>query len=100
MGAAEDVAIVRRGYEAFNTGDMDTLTDLFEESASWHTPDVSSSRPPTGCRGPSRPYSEECRGSRSPGDWPRSSPWCSSFGSGSPTSRRSPGAEIIPIVRR
>jgi ketosteroid isomerase-like protein len=38
MGAAEDVALVRRGYEAFNTGDMDTLTELFEQSASWHTP--------------------------------------------------------------
>ena len=38
MGAGEDVAVVRRGYEAFNTGDMDTLTELFEESASWHTP--------------------------------------------------------------
>ena len=34
MGAAEDVAVVRRGYEAFNTADMDTLTGLFEESAS------------------------------------------------------------------
>ena len=42
MGAAEDVAIVRRGYEAFNTGDIDTLIELFEESASWHTPGRSS----------------------------------------------------------
>jgi len=33
MGAAEDVAVVRRAYEAFNTGDMETLTELFEESA-------------------------------------------------------------------
>ena len=38
MGAAEDVAVVRRGYEAFNTGDMGTRTELFEESASWLTP--------------------------------------------------------------
>ena len=38
MGAAEDVAVVRRGYEAFNTGDMETLTEVFDESASWHTP--------------------------------------------------------------
>lgn len=38
MGAAEDVAVVRRGYEAFNTADMETLTELFDESASWHTP--------------------------------------------------------------
>jgi uncharacterized protein len=38
MGAAENAEIVRRGYEAFNTGDMETLTELFDESASWHTP--------------------------------------------------------------
>ena len=38
MGAAENVAAVRRGYEAFNTADMKTLTELFDESASWHTP--------------------------------------------------------------
>jgi uncharacterized protein len=38
MGADEDVGVVRRGYEAFNTGDMKTLTELFDESASWHTP--------------------------------------------------------------
>ncbi len=38
MGAAENAAIVRRGYEAFNTGDVGTLTELFDESASWHTP--------------------------------------------------------------
>jgi ketosteroid isomerase-like protein len=34
----QNAAIVRRGYEAFNSGDMDTLTDLFDESALWHTP--------------------------------------------------------------
>ena len=38
MGAAENVATVRRGYEAFNTGDMKTLKELFDERASWHTP--------------------------------------------------------------
>lgn len=38
MGAEENAAIVRRGYEAFNAGDMETLTELFDESASWHTP--------------------------------------------------------------
>ena len=42
MGADENAAIVRRGYEAFNAGDMDTLTELFEENASWHTPGRSS----------------------------------------------------------
>ena len=42
MGAEENAAIVRRGYEAFNSGDMNTLTELFDESASWHTPGRSS----------------------------------------------------------
>ena len=37
-----NAAIVRRAYEAFNTADMDTLTELFDESASWHTPGRSS----------------------------------------------------------
>ena len=30
--------IVGRAYEAFNTGDMETLTELFHEDACWHTP--------------------------------------------------------------
>ena len=42
MGADENAAIVRRGYEAFNAGDMKTLTELFDESAVWHTPGRSS----------------------------------------------------------
>ena len=42
MGADENAAIVRRGYEAFNSGDMDTLTELFDESAVWRTPGRSS----------------------------------------------------------
>ena len=33
-----NAAVVRRGYEAFNTGDMETLTELFDENATWHTP--------------------------------------------------------------
>jgi ketosteroid isomerase-like protein len=33
-----NAALVRRGYEAFNTADIETLTELFHESASWHTP--------------------------------------------------------------
>jgi uncharacterized protein len=36
--ADKNAEIVRRGYEAFNTGDMKTLTELFDENASWHTP--------------------------------------------------------------
>ena len=38
MGSAENAAVVKRGYEAFNAGDMETLTELFDENASWHTP--------------------------------------------------------------
>lgn len=36
MGAREDVDLVRRGYEAFGAGDMDTLRGLFTEDAVWH----------------------------------------------------------------
>ena len=35
---AENVEIVRRAYEAFNSADMKTLTEVFDENASWHTP--------------------------------------------------------------
>ncbi len=38
MGADENAAIIRRGYEAFNSGDIDTLTEIFDEGAVWHTP--------------------------------------------------------------
>ena len=34
--------VVRRGYAAFNAADLDTLTELFDEQASWHTPGRSS----------------------------------------------------------
>lgn len=42
MGAAENADLIRRGYEAFNSADMETLTEIFDESASWHTPGRSS----------------------------------------------------------
>jgi ketosteroid isomerase-like protein len=42
MGAAENVAALRRAYEAFNTADMKTLTEVFDESAVWHLPGRSS----------------------------------------------------------
>ena len=42
MGSGGNAAIVRRGYEAFNTADIATLTKLFDENASWHTPGRSS----------------------------------------------------------
>jgi uncharacterized protein len=41
MAADENVAIMRRAYEAFNTGDMDTLTELMDETV-WHLPGRSS----------------------------------------------------------
>ena len=42
MGAAENVAIMQRAYDAFNAGDIETLTELFDESAVWHLPGRSS----------------------------------------------------------
>lgn len=36
MGTAENVELVRRGYTAFNAGDMATLSALFAEDAVWH----------------------------------------------------------------
>lgn len=36
MGSAENVELVRRGYEAFNAGDMATLSEIFAEDAVWH----------------------------------------------------------------
>src|SRR5437660_11999852 len=42
MSPDENVAIMQRAYNAFNTGDINTLTDLFDESAVWHLPGRSS----------------------------------------------------------
>ena len=42
MGADENVAIMRRAYEAFNAGDMNTLIELFDENVVWHLPGRSS----------------------------------------------------------
>jgi ketosteroid isomerase-like protein len=36
--AEKNAETVRRGYAAFNSGDMKTLTEIFHESASWHVP--------------------------------------------------------------
>ena len=36
MGSEENAALVRRGYEAFSTGDMATLTEVIAEDAVWH----------------------------------------------------------------
>ena len=42
MTSEENVAIMQRGYEAFNTGDLETLTELFDEGMVWHLPGKSS----------------------------------------------------------
>jgi uncharacterized protein len=34
----ENAAIVRRGYDALNTGDLRALRELLAEDAAWHTP--------------------------------------------------------------
>lgn len=36
MTADENAAILRRAYAAFNSGDMDTLIEVFDESVAWH----------------------------------------------------------------
>ena len=38
MGAEENAAIMRRAYEAFNKGDINTLIEIFDESVAWHLP--------------------------------------------------------------
>ena len=42
MTADENVAIMQRAYDAFNAADIETLTELFDESAVWHLPGRSS----------------------------------------------------------
>lgn len=36
--ATRNADTVRRGYAAFNSADLKTLTEIFDENASWHTP--------------------------------------------------------------
>src|SRR3954462_7816585 len=38
MSAEENVATMRRAYEAFNTDDIDTLVEVFDENMAWHLP--------------------------------------------------------------
>ena len=38
MGSQENADTVRRGYDAFNAGDMDTLAAIFDDGVQWHTP--------------------------------------------------------------
>jgi len=37
----ENAAIVRRGYAAFNAGDLKTLVELFGDDVAWHIPGTS-----------------------------------------------------------
>jgi ketosteroid isomerase-like protein len=39
--AEEHADVVRRAYQAFNTGDIKALNELFDEQATWHTPGAS-----------------------------------------------------------
>ena len=41
MGASENAARIRAGYESFNKGDIDGLVDLFDENIVWHFPGAS-----------------------------------------------------------
>ena len=38
MTANENAAIMRRAYAAFNSADLNTLDELFDEGAVWHLP--------------------------------------------------------------
>jgi uncharacterized protein len=42
MTADENVAIMQRAYDAFNSADMDTLIEVFDENVVWHLPGRSS----------------------------------------------------------
>jgi ketosteroid isomerase-like protein len=42
MRADENVAIMRSAYDAFNSADVNTLIELFDESLVWHLPGRSS----------------------------------------------------------
>jgi ketosteroid isomerase-like protein len=42
MAEHPNVLAVRRGYDAFNKGDSDTLVHLFDEAVVWHVPGRSS----------------------------------------------------------
>ncbi len=36
--AEQNADVIRRGYAAFNASDIQALTEIFDENASWHTP--------------------------------------------------------------
>ena len=38
MSEHANAVLMRRGYEAFGSGDLETLTGLFADNAAWHEP--------------------------------------------------------------
>src|SRR4051794_8359717 len=40
MGATDNVAIIRRGYEAFAVGDVEGVLAVFDPAIEWYTPDT------------------------------------------------------------
>jgi uncharacterized protein len=42
MTASENIALMRKGYEAFSRGDLDTVRELFDPDITWHQPGHSS----------------------------------------------------------
>ena len=44
MTADENAAIMQRAYDAFNTGDIETLTEIFDERCVWHLLNASYAR--------------------------------------------------------
>ena len=42
MSPEENVAIMQRAYDAFNSGDLDTVGEIFDENVVWHLPGRSS----------------------------------------------------------
>jgi len=37
---AQNIAVIRRGYEAFSKGDIETLKTLFSPNATWRQPEM------------------------------------------------------------
>jgi len=68
-GATVNTALVRRGYAAFNRGDLATLTELFAEDAVWHcggrgaSPERSGAATPASARSPRLPAARSGRNS-------------------------------------
>ena len=40
IGAVDNVALIRTGYDAFARGDVETVLSLFDQNIQWYTPDT------------------------------------------------------------